>query len=79
MCSAKARVTFWEDMNKWILQHADDHVCEPNRPRVIAEMLRERMKCLVRKDPAKAVGKAVRTVIELIEIVEKLFKSAKHV
>ena len=62
MCSAKARVTFWEDMNKWILQHADDHVCEPNRPRVIAEMLRERMKCIVRKDPAKAVGKAVRTV-----------------
>ena len=50
-CQAKARVVRFED--KWI---------EPNRPKVTAELLRERMKNLVRNDPAKAVGKAVRAV-----------------
>ena len=62
MCLAKARVSYWEEKEKWILQHADSHVCEPNRPRVIAELLRDRMKSLVRQDPAKAVGKAVRAI-----------------
>ena len=60
-CPAKARVMRFDD--KWILQHADDHHnCEPNRPKVTAELLRNKMKHLVRKDPAKAVGKAVRAV-----------------
>ena len=60
-CKAKARVVRFED--KWILQDADsDHKCEPNRPKVTAELRRERMKNLVRNDPAKAVGKAVRAV-----------------
>ena len=60
-CPAKARVMRFDD--KWILQHADDdHNCEPNRPKVTAELLRNKMKHLVRKDPAKAVGKAVRAV-----------------
>ena len=49
--------------DKWILAYADDdHNCEPNRPRVVAELLRHRMKELVRKDPCRAVGKAVRTI-----------------
>ena len=49
--------------DKWILAFADDeHNCEPNRPRVVAEHLRHKMKELVRKDPCRAVGKAVRTV-----------------
>ena len=37
-CPAKARVMRFDD--KWILQHADDHHnCEPNRPKVTAELL----------------------------------------
>ena len=39
-CPAKARVVKFEE--KWILKHADDdHNCEPNRPKVTAELLRE--------------------------------------
>jgi hypothetical protein len=60
-CGAKARIIMFED--KWILQSVDDnHKCEPNRARVTAELLRSKMKSLVRKDPVRAVGKAVRAV-----------------
>ena len=38
------------------------HRCEPNKARVTAELLRYRMKNIVRKNPVQAVGKAVRTV-----------------
>ena len=49
-CPAKASVVKVED--KWILAFADDeHNCETNRPRVVAEHLRHKMKELVRKDP----------------------------
>ena len=60
-CQAKAIVVELED--KWILKHAsDDHNCEPNRPRVISELLRTKMKDIVRKEPEKPVGLAVRKV-----------------
>ena len=60
-CGAKARVILFND--KWILKSVDEnHKCEPNRAKVTAELLRARMKSLVRKDPVKAVGKAVRAV-----------------
>jgi hypothetical protein len=36
-CQAKAKVIIFDD--KWVLKHADrGHNCEPNRPRVIAEL-----------------------------------------
>ena len=38
--------------------YCNDHVCELYGPQVIAELLRDKMKGLVRKDPAKSVGKA---------------------
>ena len=38
------------------------HSCEPNRPRVTAELLRHKMKNIVRKNPTQAVGKAVRLI-----------------
>ena len=45
------------------MQHSDDnHNCEPNRPSVTAESLRDKMKVIVRNDPCKPVGKAVRAV-----------------
>ena len=60
-CGAKARVILFED--KWILQSVDEsHMCEPNRAKVTAELLRAKMKILVRKVPVKAVRKAVRAV-----------------
>ena len=60
-CPAKARVIKFDE--KWILQQADEnHTCEPNRPKVIAELLRHKIKEIVRSDPVRAVGKAVRTV-----------------
>ena len=60
-CPARARVIYFED--RWILQSSDqNHRCEPNRARVTAEFLRHKMKQLVRKDPATAVGKQVRAV-----------------
>ena len=58
-CTARAKVALFE--NKWVLQHADcNHSCEPNRPRVIAELLKHKMKTLVRADPVQPVGKAIR-------------------
>ena len=60
-CPAKARVILFGD--KWILQSADDnHTCEPNTARVTAELLKHRMKNIVRQDPVQACGKAVRKV-----------------
>ena len=48
---------------KWILQSVDDdHSCEPNRARVTAELLRHKMKEIVRSNPTQAVGKAVRAI-----------------
>ena len=59
----KYRLTVIKFDEKWILQQADEnHTCEPNRPKVIAELLRHKMKEIVRRDPVRAVGKAVRTV-----------------
>ena len=61
LCPASAQVVYSEE--KWILSSGtDNHLCEPNRPRVIAESLRCKMKELVRNDPAKPVGIAVRKV-----------------
>ena len=49
-CPAKARVIKFDE--KWILQQVDEnHTCEPNRPKVIAELLRHKMKEIVRRDP----------------------------
>ena len=63
LCPASAQVVYSEE--KWILSSGtDNHLCEPNRPRVIAESLRCKMKELVRNDPAKPVGIAVRKVRE---------------
>ena len=60
-CSAKARVVAFDD--KWILHSVDDeHSCEPNRARVAAELLRHKMKKIVRSNPTQAVGKAVRAI-----------------
>ena len=43
LCPATARVTYSEE--KWILfSGTDNHTCEPNRPRVMAESLRCKMK-----------------------------------
>ena len=67
-CTARAKVALFE--NKWVLQHADcNHSCEPNRPRVIAELLKHKMKTLVRADPVQPVGKAIRKV--RVEAAEK--------
>ena len=53
-----------------MLQHADcNHSCEPNRPRVIAELLKHKMKTLVRADPVQPVEKAIRKV--RVEAAEK--------
>ena len=70
-CTAKAKVVAFED--KWILQSADDdHSCEPNRARVTAELLRYKMKMIVRSNPTQAVGKAVRAIrIEAAEEYRK--------
>ena len=63
LCPATARVIYSEE--KWILSSGtDNHTCEPNRPRVMAESLRCKMKSLVRSDPAKAVGIAARKIRE---------------
>ena len=60
-CKAKAKVVFYD--GKWVLQEiCNNHECEPNRPRVIAEKLKHEMKELVRSDPVQPVGKAVRKV-----------------
>ena len=60
-CPARARVIMFED--KWILQSADNnHTCEPNKAKVTAELLRCRMKSIVRANPALPCGQAVRTV-----------------
>ena len=60
-CSATAKVVSLDD--RWILQQVmGEHSCEPSRARVTAELLRHRMKEIVRKDPTQPVGKAVRTV-----------------
>ena len=49
--------------DKWILQRVDDvHHCEPNRAKVTAELLRQRMKNLLKLNPAAPCGEAVRTV-----------------
>lgn len=71
-CPAKAKVVAFDD--KWILQSADDaHTCEPNRARVTAELLRTKMKNIVRSNPTQAVGKAVRTI--RIEAAEEYSKN----
>ena len=60
-CKAKAKVVLYD--GKWVLQEiSNNHECEPNRPRVIAEKLKHEMKELVRSDPVQPVGKAVRKV-----------------
>ena len=61
MCPARARVIKFED--KWILKSADNnHKCEPNKAKVTAELLRCKMKSIVRANPALPCGQAVRTV-----------------
>ena len=60
-CSARVRIIWNED--HWMLKELfHDHSCEPNRARVTAELLRHKMKNIVRGNPVQAVGKAVRTV-----------------
>ena len=60
-CPGRAKVTKLED--RWILKSVEyHHSCEPNRPRVTAELLRHKMKNIVRKNPTQAVGKAVRLI-----------------
>ena len=62
-CPASAKVVFTDD--KWILaEGTDNHCCEPNRPRLISESLKCRMKEIVKSDPAKPVGNAIRRVRE---------------
>ena len=54
-------VIMWD--TKWILKTADDnHTCEPSKARVTAELLRHRMKNIVRANPTGTCGEAVRTV-----------------
>ena len=69
-CQATVRVALLD--GRWILQGdraTDKHKCQPNRPRVIAEKLRWRMKELVRKDPVKPVGQVAKQVrIEALSI-----------
>ena len=53
-CKAKAKVVLYD--GKWVLQEiSNNHECEPNRPRVIAEKLKHEMKELVRSDPVQPV------------------------
>jgi hypothetical protein len=60
-CPGRVRVTQLD--NRWILKSVDyHHRCEPNKARVTAELLRHRMKNIVRKNPVQAVGKAIRIV-----------------
>ena len=60
-CSARVRIIWYED--HWMLKELfHDHSCERNRARVTAELLRHKMKNIVRGNPVQAVGKAVRTV-----------------
>ena len=60
-CSARVRIIWNED--HWMLKELyHDHSCEPYRARVTAELLRHKMKNIVRSNPVQAVGKAVRTV-----------------
>ena len=41
-------------------KYADNcHKCEPSRPRVIAELIRHKMKNAIRADPVQPVGKVV--------------------
>ena len=67
-CPAKAKIAIFDD--KWILQHCDDnHKCDPNRVRVTAELLRHKMKCIVRREPECPVGQAIKKI--RIEAAEK--------
>ena len=62
-CSAKAKVIIWED--KWIVESFEGgHCCGANKPRVISELLRHEMKCIVRSDPVQPVGKAIIKIRE---------------
>ena len=63
-CKAKATVVRTED-GGWTLVTPDDqirHSCEPNESGVVASLLREQMKDIVRNDPAKPVSQAIKSV-----------------
>ena len=62
-CPASAKVLLVN--NKWTLHETDEnHRCEPNRARVIAEKLKCDMKELVRHDPVKPVRKGFITELK---------------
>ena len=60
-CPARAMVGVFE--SKWFMQCADNnHTCEPNRARVTANLLKHRMKNVMRLNPSQSCGEAVRKV-----------------
>ena len=69
-CKAKLRVVKEDNFERWIIStpHEDiKHSCDPNEAEIIAKLLKEDMKDIVRKDPATAVTRAIETVIQQAE------------
>ena len=57
-------------VERWIISTPCEDIkqsCDPNKAEIIANLLKEDMKDIVRKDPATAVARAIETVIQQAE------------
>ena len=67
-CKAKLKVVKEESSERWIISTPHEyikHSCDPNEAEIIAKLLKENMKDIVRKDTA--VARAMTTVLEEAE------------
>ena len=72
-CKAKLKVVKEESSERWIISTPHEyikHSCDPNEAEIIAKLLKENMKDIVRKYPATAVARAMTTVLEEAEDTE---------